>query len=125
MVLVQFACPHCTEQFTLENPPPGATILCPHCGLKIGIPDVAPPPVETIAPTAAPDAAATGVPLDFLSEEPASGDRRGQFDRPRIRPTVRPLDRAARRQRQQWQSLAVMVLCLVVLAIAVVVLGRL
>ncbi len=130
MASFQFACPHCSRPFELENPQAGAVVACPACGESLALPAQLPAalaPDDQGAEFAPPEVTnEESVPLAFdLGEPPPL--RRGAAA-PRKSPATpagRQLSREERMRRQQVRSLVLMIGGVVVLAIAVIVLSRL
>jgi hypothetical protein len=130
MTSVRFACPHCSGQFSLDDPPAGQAVGCPHCGRSVGIPQ-SPQQVETSAAVQSvserDETAIGGDALDFLNEA-VSVPRRGRkaslpSDGVPL-PEIRLLGRIEQRRRQQRRSVVVMILCMAVLAVALMLLNK-
>jgi len=49
MASMEFACPHCSGRFELENPRAGGRVPCPLCGQTIAIPADLPPTEQPAA----------------------------------------------------------------------------
>ena len=126
MELFQFACPHCSEPFEVEDPAAGGEIACPFCGEPVALPDELPSgvseigdlegPKEELAAPAGEPSPAPFIPFDFRDASTSGLRPRGS--------TRKRLTRSERLHRQQRRSLVMMVLGLAVLFIAVLVLNR-
>ncbi len=133
MTLFQFACPYCSGQFEIENPPAGQAVACPHCREMVALPAELPPPVretQSVAPAGSeflpPRAEANDAVLPFILDEPISpAARRGRQSATRVqRPPVRRLSREEKELHRARRNLVMMVVGVVVLAVAAVVLSR-
>ena len=122
MVLFQFACPYCSGQFAVENPPAGHAIACPNCGGTVALPADLPPPVAEPATMVAKSPVADD-PFDFLDiSEPTA--RPLQIKQRTLPTNVRRLSREEKERRRVRRNLVLMVAGLLVLAIAAAGLSR-
>ena len=125
MTTSQFACPHCHGRFQVDNRSAGATLACPHCGGRIAVPPglvndpAAPLTVENPAVEQPP--AEPFVPFDFRDEP--SVPAQPKIEPEEFLPNLLRFSRTTRQRRAQ-RSLLVMILCLAVLAAAVVLASR-
>lgn len=129
MALFQFACPHCSGQFQVQDPPAGQAIACPHCGRGVALPSELPPPADAVeAPPAPPPSPEDGVTLPFDVHEPPALPT-GQASRASAHvlppPARAPLSRDERERRRTIRNLVLMLAGLVVLVVAALVLSRL
>jgi DNA-directed RNA polymerase subunit RPC12/RpoP len=102
MASFEFACPHCSERFELENPRAGSHVPCPRCGKTVAIPADLPQADQPAA--------------EEVVSKPASSGRES--------PVVR-LSREEKQRRRQIRSLVWMIGGAVLLAIATILLSRL
>jgi hypothetical protein len=137
MALVDFACPHCSGQFQLENPPLGGQVACPLCRQMLAIPSELPPDVadsDAAAPVTSPSESETGehphvetreIELDVADTagHVPRAQRRTRLGDERV--AVEPLSRIQKEHRRQVRSLVWMIGGAVLLAIAAAVLSRL
>jgi hypothetical protein len=128
MALFQFACPHCSGQFQVQDPPAGEAIACPHCGRGVALPAELPPPADVVE--APPDLPlpTDGITLPFDVHEPPtpSAAQPSRASAQVVRPPARaPLSREERERRRTIRNLLLMLTGLVVLVVAALVLSRL
>ena len=136
----EFACPHCSRRFALENPPAGEQISCPECGQPLAIPAELPAPSDESL-----GAASESGTLDFIRPTLSMGSGKGDPKSPTVPPAgeprlttpaespeatatprvVRQLTRQEKEARRQRRSLILMVGGLVLLIVALIVLSRL
>ncbi len=141
----EFACPHCSRRFGLENPPAGQQVDCPECGKPLAIPVDLPAPMNPIgAPDESQGEASDGGALDFIQPTLSMESQRSApkspvappvEDRPPTPPAastealaqppaVRQLTRQEKEARRQRRSLIFMVGGLILLIAALIVLSR-
>jgi hypothetical protein len=129
MAVVEFACPHCNEQFELEDPPAGEHVACPLCGGMLAIP--ADLPAED-----ADSGALEFVGRDDVEAAPAAFDvgelapaemlphrRKSAASAPA--PAIVPLSREEKERRRQIRTFVWMIGGGLLLAIAAAMLSRL
>jgi hypothetical protein len=134
MALVQFACPYCSGQFEIADPPAGQAVACPHCSAAVALPvnlpstPLAAPqvvnPWATVEPVA--QDAAPFIPLDLVSLPTTRAGRSGRRRAPNApEPGVQRLSREKERHRRLSRRVAMMAIAVLLLVLAVAVLTRL
>ena len=138
----EFACPHCSQLFRLENPPAGQQVECPDCGNVLALPAELPSPA---APSELPDSSDAGAAeadadsaFDFvrptLSMAAGRANSTESRDEPvpavaqkpaAIPPVIRTLSREEKAQRRQRRNLILMFGGLIVLVVVLLVLSGL
>ncbi len=126
MALFQFACPHCSGQFQVQDPPAGQAIACPHCGLGVALPSELPPPADAVETPPESPRSTDGIELPFELDEPAPAMPPSPLaGAPVVLPQTRaPMSREDRERRRTIRNLVLMVTGLIVLVAAVLVLSR-
>jgi predicted Zn finger-like uncharacterized protein len=130
MAVVQFACPYCSGQFDVENPPAGQAVRCPHCEASVVLPGEPPavdaPPPANADPLAFLTPPAAGPAPTFAPDEPMPVVREVRKRKPRPAPReVRHLSREEKERRRAVRNLVLMTAGVVILCVAAILLSRL